>query len=322
MSRILPTVADDEAYEAVKADGPRVRRAAAVIAGRHGLAVEDPQPFDQGSLIVLGLGDGHVLKLYSPCYPEDAPIEIAALRAVDGRLGVATPEVVATGELDGWSYLLMSRVSGEPANRAWSERRPDGEPWMTIPRPDQLRIAGELGAAVARLHALPVVDLPPALAGDWEGFLARRRVECVEHHRARGLDDDWLAQIPAFLEAVDLGAPAPVLLHTEIMRDHVFVEGTREGWRLSGLIDFEPAMLGAPEYELAAVGVFFAAGDHEVLGEFLRGYGQEPDPELPRRVLAWTLLHKFSHLVWYLHILGGPDSRDLEDLARVWFGVS
>ena len=61
---------------------------------------------------------------------------------------------------------------------------------------------------------------------------------------------------------------------------------------------------------------------HEVLRAFLRGYGQAPDPDLPRRVLAWTLLHKFSHLVWYLHILGGPDSRDLEDLARVWFGVS
>lgn len=36
-------------------------------------------------------------------------------------------------------------------------------------------------------------------------------------------------------------------------------------WRLTGLIDFEPAMRGAREYEFAAVSVFFAEGDAELL---------------------------------------------------------
>src|SRR5437867_1246774 len=93
------------------------------------------------------------------------------------------------------------------------------------------------------------------------------------------------------------------LLHTEIMREHLLVEETRDGFRLSGLFDFEPAMVGAPEYELASVGVFFSAGDPTLLRTLLLAYGlgeDELSPNLSRRALAYALLHRYSNLSWYL----------------------
>jgi hygromycin-B 7''-O-kinase len=45
------------------------------------------------------------------------------------------------------------------------------------------------------------------------------------------------------------------------MSQHLLVTQTASGWRLSGLIDFEPAMRGDREYEFAAIGVFVAEAD-------------------------------------------------------------
>jgi len=89
---------------------------------------------------------------------------------------------------------------------------------------------------------------------DWGLFLARQRAGCVERQRAAGLDSAWLAQIPAFLDAVALdSSPRRVLLHTGVMREHLLVTPHPDGcWSLSGLFDFEPAMRGAREYEFAA----------------------------------------------------------------------
>jgi len=104
------------------------------------------------------------------------------------------------------------------------------------------------------------------------------------------------------------------------MRQHVLVEHRKGAWHISGLIDFEPAMLGAPEYEFAAVGIFLTCAEPSLLRAFLEGYGAELDDALPLRIMAYALLHRYSNLSWYLERLPVPDDvRDLEALARRWF---
>jgi hygromycin-B 7''-O-kinase len=103
------------------------------------------------------------------------------------------------------------------------------------------------------------------------------------------------------------------------MRQHLLVE-SKGAWHVSGLIDFEPAMLGAPEYELSAVGIFLTCAEPGLLRAFLDAYGAEADDELPLRIMAYTLLHRYSDLRWYLERLPVPDDvGDLEGLARRWF---
>lgn len=53
--------------------------------------------FPDGSSPVYALGSDLVLKLYPPEDLDELRVEAAALRAVQGRLPIATPEVVHTG---------------------------------------------------------------------------------------------------------------------------------------------------------------------------------------------------------------------------------
>ena len=117
------------------------------------------------------------------------------------------------------------------------------------------RLADQLGETIAALHQLP----PPAIRdwwpADWLVFVAQQRAQCVSEQRALGLPTAWADQIPGFLDTIALPSGVPVLLHTEVMREHLLVaEGPGGAWRLSGLIDFEPAMRGEREYEFVAGG--------------------------------------------------------------------
>jgi hygromycin-B 7''-O-kinase len=155
--------------------------------------------------------------------------------------------------------------------------------------------------------------------------VARQRAGVVSEQLGLGLPPSWADQIPGFLDEVGLPIRAPVLLHTEVMREHLLVtEGPGGAWRLSGLIDFEPAMRGDREYEWAAVGVFVSEGDGAFLARTLTAYGYPRDGldhALRRRLLAWTLLHRYSNLAWYLGRLPEPDRPTLDALAHRWFAT-
>jgi hygromycin-B 7''-O-kinase len=93
---------------------------------------------------------------------------------------------------------------------------------------------------------------------------------------------------------------------------------------LSGLFDFEPAMRGEREYEFASIGLFVACGDGRLLRRILLAYGwaeRRLDEALQQRLMAQALLHRYSHLRWYLQRLPVPGATTLEQLARHWWAI-
>jgi hygromycin-B 7''-O-kinase len=89
------------------------------------------------------------------------------------------------------------------------------------------------------------------------------------------------------------------------------------------LFDFEPAMRGATEYEFVATGLFLTRGDRGAHRVLLEGYGhRDIDEELPRRLLAYALLHVYSNLAWYLREVPPRHETKLDALAQHWFGVN
>lgn len=267
--------------------------------------------FPDGSVPVYAAGTEHVIKLFPQGQCASFETEKAALARIAGSLSIPTPRVLATGEREGWSYVVMSRLRGRSLAQSWA----------TLAEPDRLRLLGALGIALAELHAVTIDDLTP-LALDWQMFIDAQRAACREKQRAKELTSPWLDQIDRFLARwtpPDDGRRA--LLHTEVMREHLLVEQRAGHWTLSGLVDFEPAVIGAPEYELGAVGVFATCGQPTLMRAFLDGYGASFDDEMPFRVMAYKLLHRYSNLRWYIARLGTGEARDLEALAREWFGA-
>ena len=77
--------------------------------------------FPAGSRPVYAAGD-LALKLYPQADGNASAVEASVLSAVEGALPVAAPRVHPTGDWDGWSYLLMSRLPGGPLGHGWAQR--------------------------------------------------------------------------------------------------------------------------------------------------------------------------------------------------------
>lgn len=309
----LPADAGEAAWDRLLGDDVALRRGVDAIVQRHRLGPTPPVRFARGSLPVYAIGPAQVLKLYPPTERAAAEVEARTLAAVHGRLPWPTPEPQVRESIDGWPYLLMSRLHGQPLADAWPALAAD----------DRARLADGLGAGLAVLHGLDtaaLADLPPP---HWQPFIRAQRTSAVERQARRGLEAAWLERIDDFL---DRWAPPPgtgrALLHTEVMREHLLVEPQAGRWRISGLVDFEPAMLGEPLYEFASVGLFVTGGDASLLKRTLRAHGGIAlGPGLPQRLLAMALLHRYANLRWYLQRLPAPGARTLEALAERWFGI-
>ncbi|MET9358192.1 phosphotransferase [Streptomyces sp. NPDC006617] len=111
--------------------------------------------------------------------------------------------------------------------------------------------------------------------------------------------------------------PDRCLLHTEVMRQHLLVDP--DGWRPTGLFDFEPAMIGYRAHDFVGVGLFVTGGDPDLLARLAKAYGHTFEPSV---LLAYTLLHVYSDLPWYLRELPVPAAETLPSLAEAWFGTT
>ena len=309
----LPVAETEEQFAAIVANEAALRPGVDRLCGILGVDSGGLSRFAAGSVPVYGAGD-LVLKLVPPVFLAEWRVEAGVLKAISGSLPISTPRLHAEGRCDGWGYLLMSRLPGVTLESVWEHTTPA----------DRDRLADHLGEAIAALHELPHPQIPNWWPEDWPAFVAGQRARCVREQREVGLAHAWLEQYPAFLDRVPLRDGPPVLLHTEIMRQHLLVTEAPDGWRFSGLFDFEPAMRGCSEYEFASVGVFVSQGDSRFLRRVLRAYGypaSELDADLSRRLLAWALLHRYSNLASWLRRLPEASRPTLDALAERWFGT-
>jgi hygromycin-B 7''-O-kinase len=306
---VWPAAHDDAGWDATLADDRALDAGIGAVLARHGLAHVQRVRYDSGSLPVYAVGREHVLKLFPPYEHGHATVEARMLATVQDALPIPTPRVVAAERHDGWPYILMSQLHGTRLVDAWP----------TLPQPARDHLADALGETLAALHALdtaPLADLPPR----WDAFIADQVASATQRQSKRGLDPYWLTRVDDFLARWMPPRPQRLaLLHTEIMREHLLVDADGNA---SGLFDFEPAMVGATEYEFASVGIFFACGDARALRRTLLAYGYAPhqlDAALQCRFMAYTLLHRYSHLRWYLERIPAGNATTLEQLATRWW---
>ena len=291
----LPRHQDAADFERALHD-PAWREAAATICARHRIRREPLRRSPQGENVIYFAGESHVIKIYGPARDQHAR-ERASLRFAAGlRLGVATPEVLHEGELEGRPYLVLTRLAGTLMRDVWPE----------VGAEERIEIASQLGAAMRELHAHQPPAQEPALARDWAAFVARQAGESVARQRALGANPEWLASLPAFFESRLPLLPqefAPVLLHGDIHPGNLLLARDAAGrWRASGLFDFGDSFSGPAEYEFVAPGVLMVQGDRASQRALLTAYGyadSQLDETLRARLMLLTLLYECSDLRKY-----------------------
>ena len=277
---MLPATLPLDAYRPFRRDIEAQRPAMETIALRHGLPPGELAPFSQGTQIVWGT-QRSVIKLFVPTWPEDARIEMLMLERLVGA-GLPVPQLEARGEVAGWPYVVMSRLSGQRVPEEWPRLDADARE----------RLSHDIGAAMTRLAALPVTGLD-ALRAPQESLLAERRPRLLQDQHERGGDDALEAQLQAFLDTLPpLLAAESVLMHADLTADNILVHDGR----LAGFIDFADAFVGPWTYELAATSCSVTQGDRRSQRALLLGRGVEATPELLVTLRCWAVLHRYGHV--------------------------
>jgi hygromycin-B 7''-O-kinase len=293
-----------------------------VLCQRHKLPIEGLSRFGDGTdpadgtSIVFAVGKDTVIKLFPPYHRQLFEVELSVAEHIFGKLSVATPEIYAHSMLDEWPYLIMSRLQGIYLFEIWDQ----------LEHTDRVHLVTELAEVMAQLHALPTSTLSH-LDADWTEFVESRVNGCVQRHREQGVSDYWLEQIPDFLAHAAPLYPTDftaAIISGDIHQYHLLARPENGHWRLSGLFDFDDALLGFSEYDLAATGLFLMADRSSLLRPFLLRYGYaeaDLNEHLSHRLMTYTLLHRYRPFNWVHTAFAKQCCSTLEELARVIYTV-
>lgn len=272
---LLPQIDSLESYRRVYSDPGTWLPAMHAIAARHDLP-GTPRQEPLGTHVVFGFGE-RIVKLFSPLWPQDFQVERIALRHAQE---LPAPRILGEGEVEGWPYLVLTRVAGVPAVELWAE----------LSLAARHGIVRELGGLLRALHSAP----PPAgLPGDWEGFLEERLTRAEGHHDA---PEPWRSWIRGQLRDFHPPSHEYVLLNGDLTGDHVLLTEQEGGWGIGGVIDFGDARVGHPFYDFVAPLAYYTYGEPELSLALLDAYGLEPTDENLGALTRFCLLHEFGRL--------------------------
>ncbi len=313
----LPTVVEHQDYVSLQQETALWLPAMRVICQRHNLFIDTLLRLGDGTNVVFTAGEDYIIKLFPPYWKREVQADRSVAEFVYGKLCITTPEIRGYGELEGWPYLVMRRLKGTYLSDVWD----------TMEYLNQLEIVIELGELLARLHALPIAKFT-GFENDWAAFIQQRVSDCQQLHRAKGVSEVWLQQIPGYLAQASPLYPTdytPVLLSGDLHQYHLLVNEVHGRWCLGGFFDFDDARIGFHEYDLASAGLFMMSGRSHLLRAFLQAYGYaegELDERLTTRLMAYTLLYRYRDLNWILGKLVAERScATLEELGEVIYGL-
>jgi hygromycin-B 7''-O-kinase len=222
---LLPRSITLEQYRKIYSDSEIWLPGILEIASRHGLS---GRPVRQvlGSHVVYEVG-GAIVKLFCPLWLMDYRAERNALRSISG---VPIPEILAEGSIEGWPYLILSKVDGIPA----------GEIWDSLDSEERRSILAQLGRMMRTLHEQSR-SIPEGFTDTWDAFLRARIAGVLLHH---GMPDPWSEWITRCLGRFEEPEMGRVLVNGDLTEDHVLLSEGAAGWEISGLIDFGDARYG------------------------------------------------------------------------------
>ncbi len=313
---LLPQPDSIEAYLPLRGDPGNWLPAMRVIAERHGLPQESLYAEKTGTNVVFRVGDDAWIKLIVPLWTEDYDRERCGLAAMNDVEDVAAPRLLADGEIEGWPYLVMGTVEGASI----------GSVWQDLTQDEQVDLAEQIGALMARMHAVDTAGMT-ALRHDWDTFVRRQREGCGVR-QAEGIDARWAEEIDRYVAGVpvlDEPGGQDVFLHSDITDQHVLVVKQGGRWRITGLIDFADAMLGRPLYEFAAPAVFLTQRKPWAQRALLRGYGFRDDelgPELAKRLTAYVVLHRYGRHKNTLRFCPPPKPTTMAEAEHALFDLA
>ena len=281
---------------------------------------------DDSSLTRIHGGVHSTYRTADPCFlklftfsrtlPYSMRKESQVLKSLGKHTRVPVPIVLETGEMDGIPYMVLSELGGIPLARALDNLGQD----------EGRELLRHFGQTLRTFHEhrpdpqeCPDLDDYPFSSERWSSELGHRKSAVLGKF---GEDlGRWANSLDVFLDA-SLSIVGPVLLHADLRSDHMLVADTKDGWRVTGVIDVPKVMMGSPEYDLAMVPLCTGVSRETALIDVLSGYGYpaEIDDTFVLRLLAHYILGPRGMSGHWLESFGdGITPGDYAKVARTFF---
>ncbi|HEU5088397.1 MAG TPA: phosphotransferase [Roseiflexaceae bacterium] len=316
----LPIPHDERHYWGSVRELPleRWQPALSELARRHGFRNDGWQRAVLGRNVVVTNGEVAV-KLGPPMWHGEMAREALALAAIAGKLPLTTPSVVAAGRIDGWDYLIQTRIAGETL---WSH-------WEMLPTQDRNMLAEQHGALMAALHALPATTMPAEVLFPWRDMLQAQRQTCRTTLQSAGVSPDLVAQAEGYLDAVLpllLADDEVRVLHGDLSLFNLMIAPGSGTWRITGLVDWGDVKLGPRMHDWISPCVHMYKGDSAALEAWYRGYAMSAAERTPLRqhcAMARVILYYAEDMRHLLEtVRGASECRTWPDVARCFWHLA
>lgn len=264
---------------------------AVAICERHNLQSFGLRRADSSDHIVFFIDDSFILKIYRPfrkCFERESE----ALKFIAGKTDFHTPDIIQTGEFEGFDYLIMTQSVGKTVTRA---------DWLKLPETEQIRFIRKLAHGVKQIHELKIASIN----SDWAEFVEDRAATFVERQIKHGVNTQIIKALPRFIEENLKLVPRdhpPVFMHSDIHFGNLCIKNSDGKWNISGLFDFGDSRFGFYEYDFLAIGLLIMQGQKNVQREFFKAYGyheNDLDETMRRRLMMLTMLYETADLLRY-----------------------
>lgn len=164
---MLPLVETIEQFRALDLRSP-VFADAAIKAVRHLKMTANTTSFpSSGSLPVVFVDDKVVVKFFPPFFIGEHETETKALKFLSD---FEVPQLLGVGQIDGWHYVIMTKLIGQSLKTLWPELSP------------KLRQSAcrKIGTSLRNLHSLKLSS--DFDVNSWTHFLALQKQNCFKRH--------------------------------------------------------------------------------------------------------------------------------------------
>ncbi|PGS52270.1 phosphotransferase [Bacillus sp. AFS041924] len=249
--------------------------------------------FSYGGNIVFSADGQIVIKLYPSYVNDEFIMEKKVLEFLnDQTLSVNIPQLISTGQFEGWNYLIMSELKGTLLIDIFDE----------LSLEEKKQIAFDLGKIIREIHDA-TISTKQEDYDHWHQFLTNQLVKLSTHHKNNGMNEALFSQLPSYVDSRTLRGNEQIALLTGEYTPFNLIMNKVDGmWKFTGLIDFADCFLGNSKYDLLGP-IAFMFYPHEGLNKiFLESYGYthiELNEELQKELMTLLLLHRFSNISFY-----------------------
>lgn len=317
LRQILATTKSFEDFEQIKQNTHVVEAFVQEITNRHKMPNEKFTLFQEGTNLVIGYGNNHVIKIFPPFHKNHFENEVLVLHHLKNKISVSIPEIKYEGKIEGWPYFIMSKLKGSSLEGLWENLNYE----------NKIILIKELGALIHEVHSLTTKGLEK-IDCHWTYFIENQIKNCFLRHKEMKMPEFLLREISNYLQSTKQTLPklrSPVILTGEYTPMNILVNKEDSIWHIVGLIDFGDSMLGMPEYDLLGPGAFLIQGDKKLLKEFLAAYGypaSEMTRTLSQQLTTLMLLHRYSNLNVQIRIKDWQNKiNNLKDLETLVWGL-